>query len=99
MKLFVSYTMRDGFITPSLLKTVEKILISEGHTVFIDYLNNDSEKKQERVIRELKSSDQVLLLITPKVKQSEWVNKELVCARRNKIDVIPCRIENNKIKR
>lgn len=99
MKLFVSYTMRDGFITPSLLKTIEKILISEGHTVFIDYLNNDSEKKQERVIRELKSSDQVLLLITPKVKQSEWVNKELVCARRNKIDVIPCTIENNKIKR
>ena len=77
MKVFVSYTMRDGYITPTVLRMIERILINEGHSVFIDYLNNDSEKKQERVIRELKSSDQVILLISPLVKKSQWVNKEL----------------------
>lgn len=95
MKLFVSYTMRDGYITPSVLRKVEKILINEGHSVFIDYLNNDSKRKQERVIQELKNSDQVLLLLSPRVMQSKWVNFELGCARCNRIEIITCKIINN----
>ena len=98
MKVFVSYTMRDGYITPTVLRMIERILINEGHSVFIDYLNNDSEKKQERVIRELKSSDQVILLISPLVKKSQWVNKELVCANRHHIKVVPYIFRDNNLK-
>jgi hypothetical protein len=95
MKLFVSYTMRDGYITPSVLRIVERIFKDEGHSVFIDYLNNDSEKKQERVIKELKESDQVILLITPLVRKSQWVNRELICARQHHIKVVPYKFINN----
>ncbi len=98
MKLFISYTMRDGYITPSVLRMVEKILKSEGHSVFIDYLNNDSEKKQERVINELKSCDQVILLMTPLVKKSQWVNRELICAQQHHIKVVPYKFINNVLK-
>ena len=97
MKLFVSYTMRDGHITPSVLKVVEKILKNEGHSVFIDYLNNDSERKQERIISELRSSDQLLLLLSPKVRQSQWVKKELVCAQLNNIEIVLCKVVNNTL--
>lgn len=99
MKLFVSYTMRDGYITPSVLKVVEKILKNEGHSVFIDFLNNDSERKQERVISELRNSDQLLLLLSPKVRQSQWVNKELLCAQLNNIEIVPCKVVNNMLLR
>ena len=98
MKVFVSYTMRDGYITPTVLRMIERILINEGHSVFIDYLNNDSEKKQERVIRELKSSDQVILLISPLVKKSQGVNKELVGANRHHIKVVPYIFRDNILK-
>ena len=54
MKLFVSYTMRDGYITPSVLRMVERIFKDEGHTVFIDYLNNDSEKKTRTCYQRIK---------------------------------------------
>lgn len=97
MKLFVSYTMRDGQVTPSVLRVVEQILKKEGHTVFIDYLNNDSEKKQERVICELETSDRVILLITPQVRQSQWVVMELECAKKNNIKVVPCILLNNNL--
>lgn len=99
MKLFVSYTMRDGYITPSILRMVENFFKDEGHTVFIDYLNNDSEQKQERVIKELKDSDQVVLLITPLVRKSQWVNKELACAQKNHIKVVPYKFINNVLMR
>lgn len=95
MKIFVCYTMRDGEITPSHLRRVERILKTEGHSVFIDYLNNDSVHKQQRVVSELKSSDEVILLVSPKVKDSEWVSIELAYAKQNHIQVIPYKLSNN----
>lgn len=97
MKLFVCYTMRDGELTPSLLRKVERMFMAAGHTIFIDYLNNDSEQKQERVMAELRCCDKVILLETSKVRDSEWASLELAYARKNHKEVIPYVLLNNKL--
>jgi len=97
MKLFVCYTMRDGEITPVHLRMIERKLKSKGYVLFIDYLNNDSENKQCRVMQELKNSDKLLLLLSSKVMESEWTSLELAYARLNNIQVVPCRIVNNEL--
>ena len=97
MRLFVSYTLRDGEITPMQLRRLSRILKAEGHTVFIDYLDNDSTEKQLRVINELLHCDKIMLLQTRMVKDSEWVALELAYARLYHKQVIPCRISNNTL--
>lgn len=73
------------------------MLKAEGHTVFIDYLDNDSAEKQVRVIEELLYCDKILLLASRKVKDSEWVALELAYAQRYQKQVVPCRISNNML--
>ena len=76
MKYFVSYTTRDKEITPDLLKQFSKELEKKGE-VFIDLLHNDSIDKQSRVLKELDSSDVMILIETKSVYQSEWVVLEI----------------------
>ena len=76
MKYFVSYTTRDKEITPDLLKQFSKELEKKGE-VFIDLLHNDSIDKQSRVLKELDSSDVMILIETNSVYQSEWVVLEI----------------------
>lgn len=97
MRFFVSYTLRDGEITPMQLRRVSKMLKAEGHTVFIDYLDNDSAEKQARVIDELLHCDKIMLLETRKVKDSEWVALELAYAQRYHKQVVHYRFSNNML--
>ena len=97
MRFFVSYTLRDGEITPMQLRRVSRILKAEGHTVFIDYLDNDSTEKQTRVIEELLHCDKIMLLETRKVQDSEWVALELAYAHRYHKQVVVCRFSNNTL--
>ena len=97
MKYFVSYTLRDGEITPMQLRRLSRLLKAEGHTVFIDYLDNDSTEKQARVIDELLHCDEIMLLETRKVNDSEWVSLELAYAQRNHKQVVSCRFSNNTL--
>ncbi len=76
MKYFVSYTTRDKEITSDLLKQFSKELEKKGE-VFIDLLHNDSIDKQSRVLKELDSSDVLILIETNSVYQSEWVVLEI----------------------
>ena len=76
MKYFVSYTTRDKEITSDLLKQFSKELEKKGE-VFIDLLHNDSIDKQSRVLKELDSSDVMILIETNSVYQSEWVVLEI----------------------
>lgn len=96
MRLFVSYTLRDGELTPMQLRRLSKILRAEGHTVFIDYLDNDSIEKQARVLGELLNCDKIMLLKTRKIHDSEWVALEMAFAQRYHKEVINCRFSDNK---
>lgn len=94
MKIFVSYTTRDRNITKEFLLKLYNEL-SEFETVYIDLIHNDSENKQKRVFDELESADQVVLIETESVYNSDWVQIELESAKRLKKDII--KISYNKL--
>lgn len=85
MKVFVSYTSKDPAVTKTKLEQVEK-MITPFAEVFIDLLHNEI-GKQGRVDHELRRCDVVLHLVSPQYK-SEWVQKELITARKNGKTVI-----------
>lgn len=87
MKIFISYTTRDRNITKELLIQVYNKL-SEFKTVYIDLIHNDSENKQKRVFEELESADQIILLETESVYESDWVKVELERAKHLKKEII-----------
>jgi hypothetical protein len=87
MKIFVSYTTRDRNITREFLLKLYNEL-SEFETVYIDLIHNDSENKQKRVFDELESADQVVLIETESVYDSDWVKIELESAKILKKDII-----------
>lgn len=90
MRVFVSYTSKDPAVTREKLERVEARL-KPFCSVFIDLLHNEN-GKQCRVGRELRRCDVVLQLTSPKY-QSEWVQKELITARRKKKPVIKVGID------
>ena len=57
-------------------RNVSRELEKKGE-VFIDLLHNDSIDKQSRVLKELDSSDVLILIETNSVYQSEWVVLEI----------------------
>lgn len=85
MKVFVSYTSKDPAVTKVKLEQLEK-KITPFAKVFIDLLHNES-GKQRRVDRELHRCDVVLQIVSPQYK-SEWVQNELISARKNGKTVI-----------
>lgn len=80
-KVFVSYTIRDGHVTPSLLKILEgnlrEICTPFIHATLPDYNN----MKQIGVMRHLFQSHMVLLIDSPLVRKSPWVKLELFLAK------------------
>lgn len=85
MKVFVSYTLKDPAVTKAKLELVER-KITPFAKVFIDLLHNER-GKQRRVDRELRRCDVVLQIVSTLYK-SEWVQKELISARKNGKTVI-----------
>lgn len=90
MKVFVSYTSKDPAVTKAKLEQVER-KITPFAKVFIDLLPNER-GKQRCVDRELRRCDVVLQLVSPQYK-SEWVQKELITARKNGKSVIKVGID------
>lgn len=78
-KIFVSYTVRDGKIGIGFLKKLF-LEICDICCAYVDLLHNNSFNKQERVIRELLSSDFVFLIKTEQILNSNWVKTELLLA-------------------
>ncbi len=81
MRIFVSYTLRDKQLDVNKLRRLSIFLSTYGYT-FIDCINNNSRKKQERVIEEVKKCDCFLLLLTSKTFESEWVQVEIQLAKK-----------------
>lgn len=75
MRLFISYTTRDGYLSRARLADVGEVIKRHGRT-FIDALHNDSDKKQSRVEFEMAIAQVVVFLKTPASENSPWVQKE-----------------------
>jgi hypothetical protein len=87
MKIFVSYTTRDLEITTAFLRNISYQLKAYGD-VFIDLLDNNSPNKQDRVIKELETSDLLLLIETKSTYLSKWVILEMDTATSLAIPII-----------
>lgn len=90
MKVFVSYTLKDPAVTREKLEQVEAKL-KPFSKVFIDLLHNEK-GKQRRVEWELRNCDVVLQLLSPKY-QSDWVQKEILAARKKNKPIIKVGID------
>lgn len=75
-KLFVSYTLKDKVLTIEHLRRL-KTQVSLSYDTYIDILDNDSHDKQQRVDNELVKCDELYVIDTPLVRESNWVNYEL----------------------
>ena len=87
MRIFVSYTLKDGYLDTSVLSQVKE-LYRNSDSCYIDILDNDSVDKQGRVEQELQSADVLLLIETPMVMESKWVRHELNVAKNRNILII-----------
>ncbi|WP_353777861.1 TIR domain-containing protein [Winogradskyella sp. 3972H.M.0a.05] len=81
MKIFISYTMRDGEIKESLLRDINSLNHLNNLVLFIDKLHNNDSNPQSRIKKEIESSDILLLLSSKKVFESKWVKKEILLAQ------------------
>ena len=93
MKIFISYTVRDGHINIDVLKEIDRKL-SEKYDLYIDLIHNKSRLRQDKVLNELKNSDRLILINTPKVNQSPWVKLELDIAKKRGILITTYKIED-----
>lgn len=95
MRIFVSYTLKDGYLDKSILLQVKK-LYQNSTSCYIDIIDNDSRDKQSRVEQELQIADALLLIETPLVMESKWVRYELEVAKNRNILIIKSDIDNIK---
>lgn len=81
MRLFVSYSRRDGTVTSEALRALD-VHLREVCTPFIHCLHDSgSNWEQVRVLRALLTSHAVLLVESPAAATSHWVRLELFIAR------------------
>ena len=93
MLVFCSYTLRDGLVTIEKLRKLKE-LISKSADCYIDILDNDSIDKQERVVEELSKAQLVLVLMSPDLKKSAWVQEEYRIANENNIPIVEISINH-----
>ena len=93
MLVFCSYTLRDGLVTIEKLRKLKE-LISQSADCYIDILDNDSIDKQERVVEELSKAQLVLVLMSPDLKKSAWVQEEYRIANENNIPIVEISINH-----
>jgi hypothetical protein len=94
MRIFVSYTTRDGYLNVERLKDIDEAIKQFG-IVYIDILHNNSADRQRRVEYELALSSIVVFLITPAVHESFWFMKEKRIAEHHKKRCIEICLDNS----
>lgn len=96
MKIFVSYTTRDCFISKDYLESVDKV-VSRYADSFIDLIHNKADKKQDFLKQELVRSDILLLISTVSISLSPWVAWELKQAKIMGIPIINIPIKEDEL--
>jgi len=87
MKLFISYTLRDGEVNESLLHKIDNLNTLQNLELFIDKLHNTDMHPQRRIEKEIRKSDALVLLGSKGVFKSDWVKREVLLARDSSLDV------------
>jgi hypothetical protein len=87
MNIFVSYTLRDGWLDVKQLKTIELALAGFGNP-YIDIIHNRSYHRQSFVVRMLHSAELLVACWTRDFFVSPWVRFELYAARQRQIPII-----------
>lgn len=87
MKIFISYTMKGGEINESYLKRINQRGATRGTKIFIDKLHNNDLNPQQRIEKEVKSSDVLILIQSNFVFKSDWVKKEIQIAREEGVPI------------
>ncbi len=87
MKIFISYTMKGGEIDESYLKSINQKVTAENVEIFIDKLHNNDLDPQQRIEKEVKNSDILILIESNFVFKSDWVKKEIQIAREEGIPI------------
>lgn len=81
VKIFVSYSRRDGVVTTSMLELLDKHL-HDICTPFIHCIHGSNQRwEQIHVLRALLTSHIVLLIESPAAEISPWVKLEVWLAR------------------
>ena len=87
MSIFVSYTIRDSYVDRNTLKMVSGVLSNYG-THYIDLLHNDAAEKQSHVEDMLSQARLMILIRSPSIEKSDWVQWELSEAKKIGIPII-----------
>ncbi len=96
MKIFVSYTIRDSYISHKYLSGISDAL-SDISEPYIDILHNKGEDKQSFVESKLLSSNIVLQLRSESFHLSHWANWEIQRANNNRIPIISIHIHRDSL--
>ena len=86
MLIFVSYTLRDGVLSKSVLHALREAL-SEYADTYVDVLDNKAPDPQAHVLTMLQRADLILACETPQFYQSEWTQLELAFAEQRNIPI------------
>ena len=87
MKIFLSYTLKDGEVQEELLREIDAFASWKNLELFIDKLHNLDSEPQTRIEKEIINSDILMLIGSSSVFQSDWVKKEIVLARENDLPI------------
>ncbi|QEY73066.1 TIR domain-containing protein [Pseudomonas denitrificans (nom. rej.)] len=94
MRVFVSYTQRDGLVTREKLELLNSHL-KTSCTPFIHLIHGEKAKYQQaNVILNIIKSKAVLLVKSPETTSSPWVKLELSIAKKLSIPILEISIED-----
>ena len=88
-KVFISYA-RDASFGEELAALTQPQLQAAGYTVFRDVTDlNPGDRWDTKLEFELETSDIVVLIVSEKVRRSEWVHNEISMAKEIGLPIIP----------
>lgn len=86
-RVFVSYSQRDGLIGEKLLENAYDAMSADAY-VYVDKLLGWAPNGQLRVQAALDRADVLVLLMTPAVRHSPWVQYEVAVASERGIPIV-----------
>lgn len=81
-RAFLSYSMRDGFLSMGALEEIASNLSAKHESVYVDLLHNRDPRPQEHLEYVLRSSAAFYVVRTPAAFSSPWVRREIALAKR-----------------
>lgn len=89
--IFISYSSKDQEIAETICQALE----ARGFNCWISCRDvRPGENFQEAIVHALRSAQVMLLVFTSNANNSEEIKKELVLAGRNRVTVVPVRVED-----